>query len=297
MQQLYDAGRIIQTRPGAVPQYKRYLDEMPGVPIQNIWTDISAINNRSKELLGYPTQKPEALLDRIILTSSSPGDVVLDPFCGCGTTIASAQRLGRSWIGIDITHLAIGLIKTRLSDTYGAAATYKLIGEPTTIEDARELAESDKWQFQAWALGLVGARKDNVKKGADQGIDGRLFFHDGSKETRQIIISVKGGHLKADDVRALHGVVEREKAEIGVLISFEEPSKKMRTYAASSGFYSSPWGKHQKVQLLTIEDLLNGKGIDYPKTLGTNKTFKAAPKVKEKKHAGQLMLGEEPDED
>lgn len=280
-----------------VPQQKRYVGENPGVPIQDIIRDIRPLSSHAAERLGYPTQKPEALLDRIIQSSSNKGDVILDPFCGCGTTIASAQRLGRTWIGIDITHLAIGLIRTRLSDTYGSSVAYKLIGEPTTLDDARELAESDKWQFQAWALGLVGARPDVVKKGADRGIDGRLYFHDGSKQTRQIIISVKGGHLKADDVRALHGVVEREKAEIGVLISFEEPSKKMRTDAASSGFYTSPWGKHQKVQLLTIEDLLNGKGIDYPKTLGTNKTFKAAPKVKEKKHAGQLMLGEESGDD
>ena len=293
MKALVAEGRIIQTKPGTVPRYKRYLDEMPGLSIGDVWTDIPPINSQAQERLGYPTQKPEALLDRIIETSSKRGDVVLDPFCGCGTTIASAQRLGRAWIGIDITHLAIGLIKTRLADAYGSTVSYKLLGEPTTLDDARELADSDKWQFQAWALGLVGARPAEVKKGADRGIDGRLYFHDGSKQSRQIIISVKGGHLKADDVRALLGVVEREKADIGVLLSFEEPSKKMRADAAGADFYASPWGKHARIQLLTIEDLLNGKSIDYPRTLGVNKTFKAAPKVKERKNAGQLMLGEE----
>jgi hypothetical protein len=277
MEALIKAGRVIQTRPGAVPQYKRYLDEMPGLTAQNIWTDIPAINNRAKEMLGYPTQKPVALLERIIAASSNEGDVVLDPFCGCGTTIEAAQKLGRSWIGIDVTHLAISLIKVRLRDAFGDMARYAVIGEPTTAEDAAELAESDKYQFQWWALGLVGARPVDEKKGADKGIDGRTYLRFGDS-TCQIIYSVKGGKLKATDVRDLRGVIDREKADIGVLLSFETPTKLMRAEAASAGFYKSPWGDHPRLQLLTVAELLAGASVDAPKTAGVNQTYKQAPR-------------------
>lgn len=274
------AGRLFwPKRAGGVPMLKRYLDESKGVPAVDVIADISPLKNMTKERLGYPTQKPVALLERIIEASSNPGDMVLDPFCGCGTTIEAAEKLDRRWIGIDVTHLAIGLIKTRLRDAFGDVARYKVIGEPTTAEDAAELAESDKYQFQWWALGLVGARPVEQKKGADKGIDGRLYFHDGSKETRSIILSVKGGNLKATDVRDLRGVLDREKAEMGVLLSFEPPTKPMRTEAASAGFYTSPWGKHPRLQLLTVADLLDGKTIDYPQTAGTNLTYKQAPKA------------------
>src|SRR5437660_1125245 len=203
---------------------KSYADELKGMPIQNLWTDIAELNSQAQERLGFPTQKPEALLERIITASSNPGDVVLDPFCGCGTAVAAAQRLGRKWIGIDITHLAIGLIKARLKTAFGEAAVYKVVGEPTTVEDAKELAETDPYQFQWWALGHVGARGTEEKKGADKGIDGRLYFHDGSERTKQIIISVKAGTLHRSQVHELRGVIEREKAEIGVLLSFEQPT-------------------------------------------------------------------------
>lgn len=247
--------------------------------LDNVWR-IPALQPAAQERLGYPTQKPEALLERIVSASSKEGDVVLDPFCGCGTTIAAAQGLKRRWIGIDITHLAITLIKARLTASYGPSLKFRITGEPTTLEDAAALVVSDKYQFQWWALGLVGARPTEQKKGADQGVDGRLYFHTGDKVTRQIVLSVKGGALKATDVRDLRGVREREKAEIGVLISFEEPTKKMRAEAASAGFYESPWGKHPRIQILTVEELLGGKGIDYPRTAGVNKTLKLAPKAK-----------------
>ncbi|MBA3259215.1 MAG: restriction endonuclease [Gemmatimonadales bacterium] len=207
--------------------------------------------------------------------------MVLDPFCGCGTTVTAAQKLGRRWIGIDITHLAIGLIKTRLHDAYGDAAKYEVIGEPTTVEDAERLAQDEPYQFQAWALGLVGARQSGaIKKGADKGIDGRLYFHDGSDKTRQIVISVKAGKLHANYVRDLAGVIGRKKAEIGVLLSFDQPTKPMRAEAASAGFYTSPWGSHPRLQLLTVGELLDGKRIDYPQTAGVNRTYKQAPKAK-----------------
>ena len=279
MTALIAEGRIVQTKPGTVPQYKRYLDEMPGVPIQDIWTDIDPINSRAAERLGYPTQKPEPLLERIIAASSNSGDVVLDPFCGCGTTIAVAQRLERRWIGIDITYLATSLIKGRLKDAFGDRASFNVIGEPVSVEDAAELAKSDPYQFQWWALGLVGARPAEQKKGADKGIDGRIFFHDepGGK-TKQIILSVKAGKTGAGDVRDLIGTVDTEKAEMGALLSFQKPTQPMTSAAASAGFYTSPgWNTtHPRIQLLTVEELLSGKGIDYPHL--TSVTFKKAPK-------------------
>jgi len=223
---------------------------------------------------------------------------VLDPFCGCGTAIAVAQRLNRRWIGIDITHLAIGLIKHRLRDAFGerVAETYQTIGEPTSLPDAATLAAEEPFQFQAWALGLVGARvASSAKKGADKGIDGRLYFHDEAEggKTKQVIFSVKAGDVTVSHVRDLRGVVEREKAQIGVLISMRKPTKPMKVEAAGAGFYESPWGtKHPRLQILTVADLLGGKGIDMPQTRDL-RTFKKAPKAKRKTEDTQGKLIEE----
>lgn len=273
-------GRIVVPSTGSVPRYKRYLDEQEGIPLDDVWTDIPAINAVARERLGYPTQKPLALLERILSMSSAPGDVVLDPFCGCGTTIDAAQALDRRWIGIDITHLAIGLIKHRLVDRHGpeVAATYRVVGEPTTADDAAVLARDDPFQFQAWALGLAGARvASSDKKGGDKGIDGRLYFHDSpSGPTRQIIFSVKAGHLVPSFVRDLGHVVTREQADIGVLISFDEPTAGMKAEAAGAGFYTSAWGNHPRLQLRTIAELLDGKGVDYPHVAGANVTHRRA---------------------
>ncbi len=282
MRQYEAEGRIRYTRTGT-PTLLQYADEMPGVPLQNVWTDIPPVNPQAQERLGYPTQKPEALLDRIISASSNEGDTVLDPFCGCGTTIASAQKLGRRWIGIDITHLAIGLIKKRLGDAHGEAIrdTYEIIGEPVSIEDARTLAASDPYQFQWWALSLVNARPAEQKKGKDRGIDGRIYFHDDtSGDTKSIILSVKAGHTGPDHVRDLRGTVEREKAAIGVLITMDKPTAEMRKEAATGEFYLSQWGQHSKIQILTVQDLLAGKNINRPPDRQTGATFKKAPKAK-----------------
>jgi len=285
MQQLIDEGRIVQRKPGAVPAYKRYLDEMPGVPLQDVWTDLKPIGSQARERLGYPTQKPESLLERIIETSSRKGDLVLDPFCGCGTTVAVAHRLGRRWIGIDITHLAVTLMKYRLESTFGAKVRneFEVIGEPVSISGAMALAKENPYQFQWWALGLVGARPAEQRKGADRGIDGRLYFHDEGKDgqTKQIILSVKSGHVNVSHIRDLRGVVEREQAAIGVLITMLSPTKAMRAEAAAAGTYYSPgWDKYYpRVQILTVEDILSGKGIDYPPSRHTNVTFKKAPRA------------------
>ena len=229
---------------------------------------------------GLSDPEAEAILERIIQASSKEGDVVLDPFCGCGTTIATAQKLDRRWIGIDITQLAISLIRYRLGDSFGKDCRFGVIGEPTSLPDATALAELDPYQFQWWALGLVRARPVEQKKGADQGIDGRLYFHDEGKggKTKQIIFSVKAGKVTVSHIRDLVGVISREKAQIGAFLSLEPPTSPMRKEAASAGFYKSPWGKHPRIQLLTIEDLLGGKTVDYPQTADV--TFKKAPRVR-----------------
>jgi len=297
MEQLIADGRVIQTRPGAVPQYKRYLDEMPGVGVQNLWDDLPPINNRSNEMLGYGTQKPEALLERIIKASSNEGDLVLDPFCGCGTTVQVAQRLNRRWIGIDITHLAIGLIKKRLADSFGPEIrkTYDVTGEPTDYTGAAQLAAEDKYQFQWWALGQVGARPAEQKKGADGGIDGRLYFHDdNSGKTKQIVFSVKAGKVSVPQVRDLIGVLSNEKAEIGVFICFEEPTKPMLAAAATAAFYTSSDGtKYPRVQILTIEQILKGTQPQYP-LHRADATFKKAPKARATTRQSNLSLFSNP---
>jgi len=281
MREKIKTGKIVQPKSGSVPREVRYLDESPGVPIQDLWVDLKPIGAQAAERLGYPTQKPETLLERIILSSSDEGDLVLDPFCGCGTTIAVAQRLKRKWIGIDVTRLAVSLIKKRLEHAFGGRVKYQVIGEPVSLAEAKALAEQDPFQFQWWALDLVDARPDEQRKGADRGIDGRIYFHDDPKgsATRQIVLSVKGGHTSVKDLRDLWGVVQREKAVIGVLITMEEPSRAMRTEAAAAGFYSSPLGgKHATLQILTIEQLLAGKRIDYPAaSQRVDRTFKKAP--------------------
>ena len=253
------------------------------------------IRDRAAERLGYPTQKPEALLERIIQASSNESDLVLDPFCGCGTAIAVAHRLGRAWIGIDITHLAITLIKHRLRDAFGDQLDFDVIGEPVSLPDAEALAKQDAFQFQWWALGLVGARPVEQKKGSDKGIDGRLYFHDEAKgrKTKQVILSVKSGKTGVAHLTELRGVVEREKAEIGVFITMREPTKPMRSEAAGAGFYDSPGWKtsHPRMQILTVAELLEGRTIDMPPVGQVSVTFKKAPKVKAAA-AEQLLLDE-----
>ena len=293
MNDLIAQGRIVQPSPGAVPRYKRYLDEMPGVPIQNLWDDIFPINSQAQERLGYPTQKPEALLERIITISSNEGDVLLDPFCGCGSSISVGERLHRKWIGIDITHLAITLIRHRLFDQFKTELSpYEVWGDPKDVHSAAALANEDRYHFQWWALGLVDARpaQDKKKKGADSGIDGVInFVDDNSGLAKKIIVQVKSGHVKAGDIRDLKGVVEREKAAIGAFITLEEATSPMKTEAVSTGFYESALKleggtaeKFPKIQILTIAELLEGKKLAFPRhVLATFKTAERKSKSKE----------------
>jgi site-specific DNA-methyltransferase (adenine-specific) len=301
MQKAYEEGRIVQPRPGAVPRYKRYLDEQRGKPLGDVWTDIPPINSQAAERLGYPTQKPLALLERIIRASSNPGDIVLDPFCGCGTAIAAAEKLGRRWIGIDITHLSIALQKYRLKDMFNLTEgkDYDIIGEPNSIGSARQLAQDDPFQFQWWALSLIQAKpvggetgSKKGKKGKDRGIDGIINFIDDAKgKPKTVIVQVKSGHVKSGDIRDLRGTVERENAAIGIFITLEPPTNEMKREAVSAGFYKSElWQQaYPKIQILTVEELLAGAQVQMPPTF--QGTFKHAPKVKkEEGKQGQLGL-------
>ena len=287
---LDEAGLIYWPTRGKMPMRKRYLDEAKGVPIQEIITDIRPLGAHAKERLSYPTQKPVELLERIILASSNEGDIVLDPFCGCGTTIAAAHKLGRRWIGIDITHLSIALQKYRLADTFElvSGTDYDVIGEPTTVEGARSLATDSandgRYQFEWWALSLLrakptggktGSRKG--KKGADKGIDGIINFFDedgkGRKKPQKVVVQVKSGVVKSGDIRDLKGTAEREKAAIGVFITLEKPTLDMQKEALSAGYYESPrWGrKYRRLQILTIGDLFGGESVSMPPQHGTHR--------------------------
>jgi site-specific DNA-methyltransferase (adenine-specific) len=283
---------------GGMPQGKRLLEDAKGIPLQDVWTDLKPIHNISAERLGYPTQKPESLLSRIINASSNPNDIVLDPFCGCGTTITIAERLRRRWIGIDITHLAIGLMRSRLHETFGSELSpYEVIGDPPDISSAHALAQQDRYQFQYWAVGKVEGRPaQDKKKGADAGIDGYLyFFEDKSNKAKKIIIQVKSGHVSVRDIRDLKGVLDREKAEIGAFITLEEPTKPMLIEALSAGFYEPPFsrvGPFSRLQILTIAEILAGKSLEYPRGMG-QATFKKAERKKHLKEEDQpLPFGE-----
>jgi site-specific DNA-methyltransferase (adenine-specific) len=268
-------------------------EDSPGRPMDDVW-DIPVINSQAKERLGYPTQKPLALLNRIIEAASEPGDVVLDPFCGCGTAIASAQSLGRQWIGIDITHLAIALIKYRLEDSF-PGIQFEIQGEPESVNSARYLAESDRHQFEWWALSLIRARPgqpdgDHGKKGADRGIDGIInFIDDASGKPQKAIIQVKSGHVSSAQIRDLVGTMNRTNAPIGIFITLEEPTKPMLKEAAEVGFYHSKlWDKdYPKLQIFTIEELLKGKEPQLPPS---NVTFQRAQKQKGKSSTNQPSL-------
>jgi len=270
---------------------KSFADELKGMPVQNLWDDIEQLGAHDAERLGYPTQKPLALLERVIQASSNKGDVVLDPFCGCGTAVHAAQNLEREWIGIDITHLAIGLIEKRMKFAF-PNITFEVQGTPKDLAGATDLAERDKYQFQWWACSLVGAQPfQGKKKGADGGIDGIIFFQDDDKEAKKIIVSVKGGeNVTRTMIADLKNTVEREKAEIGLFVTLAEPTKPMITEAASAGFYESIKGAFPKIQILTIADLLTGKAKPqyYDMALG-GLNFKKA-KVEEKRAEQKKLL-------
>ena len=285
LEELDSGGDIYWPPKGGLPRLKMYSDSAKGALAQDLWSNIPPINSQAKERLGYPTQKPEALLERIIGASSNKGDLILDPFCGCGTTINVAERLGRRWIGIDITHIAIALIKNRLQDTFGPELSpYDVIGAPKDLASAKALAAQNRYQFEWWALSLVGARPaQDKKKGADSGIDGYVnFFDDGSGKVKTIIVQVKSGHVTASQIRNLKAVVEREQAVMGAFITLEAPTKPMVQEALAAGYYVPELlpKEHEapKIQVLTIEEIFCGASLKYPRL--SVSTFKKA----ERKH-------------
>ncbi|MBI4297177.1 MAG: restriction endonuclease [Chloroflexi bacterium] len=274
LDELDKIGRILwPAKPGGVPSFKQYQDDMGGTDLQDVWPDIPPISAQAKERLGYATQKPLALLERIISASSNEGDVVLDPFCGCGTAVAAAHKLKRQWIGIDVTHLAVALMKHRLKDMFGLEPykDYKVIGEPADVGGAQQLAKEDRErhsnEFQYWALSLIEARPEEPKKGADRGVDGTIFFLDGPQRTaHKAVIQVKSGHVSSPQIRDLKGVLEREKAALGLFISLEDPTRDMRTEAASAGFFHSDLmdRDYPRLQIRTIGELLESRGFEMP---------------------------------
>jgi site-specific DNA-methyltransferase (adenine-specific) len=311
MDRLYELGYIRITPGEAWPIYEHRITPADGQPMSDIWSfqpytggtvfgtqkgvdeDVRWLSPRDKERLGYPTQKPLALLERIINASSNPGGIVLDPFCGCGTAVHAAQRLGRLWIGIDITHLAIGLVRRRMRDAF-PSLEIEVIGEPRDLSGARDLAQRDKYQFQWWALDRLGAQPvSGKKKGADKGIDGVIPVVVGGKAERpvygRVIVSVKGGeHVNVAMVRDLVGVLEREKEPIGVLLTLEPPTQPMVTEAATAGFYHNDlWQKdYARVQILTVEEMLAGKRPDIPPT---RSPFAQAPLEREERRTRRML--------
>ncbi len=286
---LESEGKIVYSKKG-MPRILRPLDLTKGSPLQDLWIDIDPPNSGSTELLNYPTQKPVSLLERIISASSNPGDVILDPFAGCGTSIAAAQKLGRKWLGIDITHLGVALLKYRLKSMFDleAGKDYTVIGEPEDVGAAHQLASDDRYQFQWWALSLVRAKplggqkgSKTGKKGSDKGIDGVInFIDDSSGKPKRAIVQVKSGKVKSGDVRDLKGTVEREGAALGIFITLESPTRDMESEAVSGGFYHSEWDgrDYPRIQLLTIDALLKGGSVNMPAK--RESTFKQAERVK-----------------
>ncbi len=291
MQELDKAGKLIYSKSGMVYE-KRYLDESKGVSVQDLWTDIEMLRGISEtgERLGFPTQKPLGLLERIIQASSNEGDIFLDPFCGCGTAVVAAQKLNRKWIGIDITYLAINLMRNRLRDSFNFEA--EVIGEPVDLAGAKALANVSRYQFQWWATGKIGARPlGEKKKGADKGIDGVIPFMDDAGDTpRRVIVQVKSGHVGVAAVRELQTVAAKDA--IGVLITLEPPTGPMQQEAIEAGYYHSDiWNKdYPKIQILAVEDILHGKTVDMPPQKQTSKAFNKAQKIV-KKEGEQPQLG------
>ncbi len=290
MATLDDDGRLIfpPIKNGRIRR-KVYLNDQEGPKITDVWIDIPPLQASSAERLGYPTQKPLTLLERIIQSSSRENDIVLDPFSGCGSAISAAQKLNRQWIGIDVTHLAIAMHKSRLKDMFNLdpGKDYQIVGEPEDIQSAYQLASEDRYQFQWWALSLIEARplggekgSKKGKKGSDKGVDGLIpYLDDASGKPKQVVIQVKSGHVNSATIRDLRGTIERDNSTIGVLITLEKPSSDMITEAVSAGFYTSDFWqqKYPRLQILTIEELLAGKKVQMPPAYGA---FKKAQRVK-----------------
>lgn len=263
-----------------IPMLKRYLEDQQGIPLQDVWTDIKPLHNLAAERLHYPTQKPESLLKRLILASSNPGDVVLDAFCGCGTTIQASQDNGRRWIGIDISNDAIRVIRTERISTFGNDFKYEMIWRPRDMEAAKAFAAEQPFQFQDWAVEKLGGVPTKRRAG-DRGVDGKCYFKDdlagpANQSTRQIVISVKGGKLTPAFVRELQGAVDGQRAAMGVLLTLNEPSKQMVSDAARYSFYHCTQGTFPCIQIITIKNILDGERLKLPQLMYMESAKKVA---------------------
>lgn len=279
----HDLIRVPKKKDGSVgvPEFKKYLPE--GQSIQDIIDDIPPINSQAAERLGYPTQKPVALLERILKASSNENDLVLDPFCGCGTTIHAAEKLNRRWIGIDVTHLAVGLIRDRLTSAF-PQAQFDILGVPRDLAAARELASADKHEFQLWALSMINAQPyKGGRKGADGGVDGYIWFQPDGRNHEKAVVSIKGGdNVDVTMIRDLIATVDREKAKVGVFVTLAPPKRTMKTEAAAAGFYESPMhGRFAKIQILTIEDLFEKQKPHLPWIAPSSKSAKREASTKQ----------------
>lgn len=289
------AGKIYWPPKGGWPQIKRYRDELQGLAVSDMWDDINKINPAGNERLGYPTQKPLALLERVIGASSNPGDVVLDPFCGCGTAIEAAERLGRRWIGVDVTYLAIHVIEARLAKSFGAGikGKYRLLGSPEDAADANALAARDWLEFQKWAvMKLGGLPKD--RPGADGGIDGVIRYHRvGIEQPNRAIVSVKGGlNVGVDAVHKLKSVVDREKAELGILVCVNPPTSAMKREALSVGDVGPPSKRVQKIQIVTLDMLFGRLPVDFPGMVDPPEVGRSGPADRQPKRSKKYVEGQ-----
>lgn len=286
MEQFDAQGRVHwPKKEGGMPRLKQYPEDSKGIPLQDVWTDIRPLHNMSAERLGYPTQKPVSLLERIISSSSNKGQTVLDPFCGCGTTVHAAQKLGRRWLGIDITPLAVNLIARRLKEAF-AGIEFAVRGIPRDMDGARELAARDKHLFQLWACDLVDAQPErDGKKGADGGIDGRIYFKPDGRTTKAAIVSVKGGgNVGVAQIRDLRGTIERLGEPMGVFLTLTPPTGPMVREAASAGIYDTGFQRVPRIQILTAEQLLTGDKPRIP--FGHNVSYRKAEREKENRQIG-----------
>jgi len=280
-----DKGNICRKRFDA-GKWRIYYPEEGMIP--NDWWNIPYVNSMAKERLGYPTQKPLELLERIIKASSKEGDLVLDPFCGCGTTLDASEKLHRNWIGIDITHIAINVIKKRLKERY-PNVQFEVIGEPKDLESARSLAQQDRFQFQLWVLSLIGATPSE-KMISDKGIDG-IFYNVWLNKKYYGIVQVKSGHVGAKDIRDFKGTMKREKADYGIFITLQPPTRDMKEEAISEGYFNTEYEKDiPRIQIITIEDLL--KGIEVKLPAPPNIYNVAQRGKKEGKNTKQIILSD-----
>ncbi|MCX6832618.1 MAG: site-specific DNA-methyltransferase [candidate division Zixibacteria bacterium] len=293
LEELWAEGKILKKLDGTprLDGLKVYLDEKEGKAVGTIWHDIGRVGNTSGERLGYPTQKPVTLLERIIQASSNEGDVVMDPFCGCGTAVVAAEKLGRKWIGIDITHLAISLIKKRITDHF-PDAKFQVVGEPRSLDDAQALFKQSAFQFESWAVSLIGGQPYKSSGGGDTGMDGFLYFQDFQGNYHRIIIEVKGGGYQPKDVRSLAHVLQREGSPMGILIALEPPTRGMLSAAAELGKWAVPGRRksYPVLQIMTIQDFFDGKKPELPDTSETLKKAKREVREREKKK-NQPKLG------